>query len=184
ACRGELLALRETWALLGQWPETSPAEAVRARVVRGVRRQLLRESVLTVRGWVPAVLAAAIGVGLSLGMSLLVPYAVLVALCRETLAVSDLHAAPYVLAGASYGIPLAVAVWALRKRLLAGSVVGSLESSALFLVILSPYVIAACRDFAPPLRAAFVAGLAGGAVLWSLAGLGAARLGPLGRKSA
>jgi len=179
ACRAELEASRQLWALLGEWPGTTPPVEVRARVLRGVRRQFLKESVLTVSGWVPAVLAAAIGVGLSLGLSLLVPYPVLVALCRDALAVSDVHLGPYLMAGAAYGLPLAAGGWVLRRRVPGGGVIGSVEASLLFFVILAPYAIAQCREFPPALQAAFVGGLAGGAVLWSLAGLGVARMAPL-----
>ncbi|MBI4610258.1 MAG: hypothetical protein HY726_14760 [Candidatus Rokubacteria bacterium] len=181
ACRAELEALGRTWALLGRWPEASPGEEVRRRLVRSARRQLLRESVLTASGWTPAVLAAAIGVGLSLALSLLVPYSVLVSLCRQALQVSDPHAAPYLLAGIMYGVPLALGAWSVRRQLRGGTLIGSLEASLLFFVILAPYVIAQCREFAPALQVAFVSGLGGGAVLSSLAGLWIPRMAPLAR---
>jgi len=150
-------------------------------VVRRVRRQLLRESVLTVSGWTPAVLAAVIGVGLSLGLSFLIPYSFLVSVCRQALQVSDPHAAPYLLAGMAYGVPLALGVWIFRRRVLSGALISSLEASLLFLVILAPYVIAQCREFPPALQVAFVSGLWGGALVSSLAGLGLARLVPFGK---
>lgn len=180
-CRAELEALGRTWALLGRWPEALPRQEIRASLVRRVRRRLLRESVLTVSGWTPAVLAAVTGVGLSLGLSLLVPYSFLVSLCRQALQVSDPHAAPYLLAGMAYGVPLAVGAWILRKRARGNTLIRSLEASLLFLVILAPYVIAQCREFAPALQVAFVSGLGGGAVVSSLAGLGLARLVPFGK---
>lgn len=183
-CRAELDSLQETWTLIAQWPEVPPGQAIRARLIQRVRQQLLRDSILTVSGWTPAVLAAVIGVGLSLGLSLLVPYSVLISLCRETLQVSDPHAAPYLVAGMVYGIPLALGVWILRKRVPGGALIGSLEASLLFLVILAPYIIAQCREFAPALQAAFVSGLAGGAVISSLAGLGLSRRTPLSREGA
>lgn len=178
ACRAELEALSQGWALLGSWPEALPREEIGADLARRVRRQLVRESVLTVSGWTPAVLAAVIGVGLSLGLSLLVPYSILVSLCRQALQVSDPHVVPYLLAGMAYGVPLALGVWILRKRALGGALIGSLEASLLFLVILAPYVIAQCREFPPSLQVAFVSGLAAGAVVSSLAGLGLTRLVP------
>ncbi|MBI4240073.1 MAG: hypothetical protein HY613_00015 [Candidatus Rokubacteria bacterium] len=174
-CQVELGALSRTWGLLGQWPETPPGEEIRARVVWRARRRLLTESVLTVSGWTPAVLAAVIGVGVSLGLSLLVPYSLLISLCRQALQVSDPHVMPYLLAGMAYGAPLALGAWILRRRAL-GLVIGSLETSALFLVILAPYVVVQCREFPPALQVAFISGLAGGAVLSSLAGLWLARL--------
>lgn len=180
-CRADLEAVSRSWALLGRWPEASPPEEIRARLVRKARRQLLRQSVLTVSGWTPAVLVAVTGVALSLSLSLLVPYSFLVSLCRQALQVSDPHTAPYLLAGMAYGVPLAVGAWILRKRLLGGALVGSLEASLLFLVILAPYVIAECREFAPALQLGFFSGLAGGALVSSLAALGLARLAPFGK---
>jgi hypothetical protein len=149
--------------------------------MRRVRRQVLMESVLTVRGWVPAVLSSAIGVGLSLALSLLVPYSVLVTLCRQALQVSDPHPVPYLLAGIIYSVPLALGIWILRTEALPRAVIGSLEASLLFIVILAPYVIAQCREFPPPLQAAFVSGLAVGAVASSLAGLWVSRVSPFRR---
>jgi hypothetical protein len=179
-CRQAVEGLSLTWALLGQWPEAEPDTHLRAKLLRRVRRELVRESVLTLKGWAPAVLTSATGVGLSLALSLLVPYSVLVTLCRQALQVSDLSAAPFLLAGMAYGVPLALGVWILRRQALTGAVIGSLEASLLFLVMLAPYVIAQCREFAPPLQAAFVSGLAVGAVTSSLVGLWLARLVPFG----
>lgn len=169
-CRAELEALQGTWALLGRWPEASPAPAIRASLVRAIRRRRFRESALTVRGWLPAVLAALIGVGLSLGLALLLPYSLLISLCRQVLEVSGAHVAPYLLAGMAYGIPLALGVGAIRRRIRAGAVTG-LEASLLFLMILSPYVIIQCRDFSPAFQVAFLSGLTSGAVGSSLAAL-------------
>ncbi len=176
ACRTELEALSRTWALLGQLPEVAPPEHLRAGLARRIRRRLLRESVLTVGGWVPAVLAAALGVGVSVALSLAVPYASLVAWCERLLATSEPHPAAYLLAGVAYGLPLALGAWTLRARALRGGLIRSLEAAVLFFLILTPYVMAECRDFLPPLRLAFVSGLGIGAGAASLAGLGLARL--------
>lgn len=176
ACRAELETLRETWALLARWPEVRPGEEVRARLLRQVRRRLVRESVTTVGGWTPAVLAAAVGVALSLGLSLLIPYSLLASWCRQALQVAEAHVGAYLLAGLVYGLPLAAGAWLIARRAVMGAVVGSLEASLLFLLILAPYVVVQCREFAPALQVAFVSGLAGGAVVSSLAALGLARL--------
>lgn len=182
-CRAEIDALSQTWALLGRWPpEGPPGEAIKARLVRRVRRQLVRESVLTVSGWVPAGLAAVVGVGLSVGLSLLVPYAVLISRCRDALQLSEPYLAPYLLAGMAYGAPLAIGVFILRRRARSGALIQGLEAGLLFLVILVPYVVAQCREFPPTLQLAFVSGLGGGAVVSSLAGSGLARLVPVGRR--
>ena len=136
---------------------------------------------LTPSGWVPAVLAAAVGVGMSLTVSVVVPYSALVALCQETLGVSDRQAEPYVLAGIAYGAPLALGAWILRRRLVSGALIGGLEASLLYLVLLAPYVIAQCQEFAPVLRVAFLSGLGVGALGSSLAAFGIRRLAPLHR---
>lgn len=181
ACRAELDVLRDSWAALARWPEARPGEEVRARLLGQVRRRLAREAVFTVSGWTPAVLAAVVGVALSLGLSLLVPYSALVSLCRQAFQIADSHPAAFLIAGMVYGVPLAVGVWLIRRRAMAGTVVGSLEASLLFLLILAPYVIIQCREFPPPLQAAFVSGLGGAAVVSSLAALWLARLVPAAR---
>lgn|SRR5574337_1098528 len=175
ACRAELAVLRDSWAALAHWPEAQPGEKVRARLLGQVRRRLAREAVFTVSGWTPAVLAAVVGVALSLGLSLLIPYSALVSLCRQALQVADSHPVAFLIAGMVYGVPLAGGAWLIRRRVMAGTVVGSLEASLLFLLILAPYVIVQCREFPPSLQVAFVSGLAGGAVVSSLAGVGIAR---------
>ncbi len=180
-CRAELEALSQTWALLGRWPEAAPRPEIRARLVQKVRRQLVRESVLTASGWTPAVLAATVGVTLSLGLSFLIPYSLLASWCRQALQVADSHPVAFLVAGAAYGLPLALGAWLIQRRVLVGAIVGSLEASLLFLLILVPYVIIQCREFAPPLQVAFVSGLGGAAVLSSLAGFGLARLVPVRR---
>jgi len=178
ACRAELEALREAWVLLGRWPEARPGEEVRARLLGQVRRRRARDAVFTVSGRIPAVLAAAVGVTLSLGLSLLIPYDALASLCRQALQVADSHPVAFFIAGMVYGVPLAVGAWLTLRRARAGIVVGSLEASLLFLLILAPYVIVQCREFPPPLQVAFVSGLGGAALVSSLAALWLARLVP------
>ncbi len=164
-CRIELEELGRVWAALGRLPATEPGPDVGIRVMRRVRRQMIREAVLTIRGWVPAVPAAVVGVTLSLGLAFFVPYSSLVFLCRQALQGSRPDvAAPYLLAGAAYGVPLAVGASMLRRRAPGAALIGGLEASVLFLLILAPFVIAECREFAPALRVAFVSGLGGGAV--------------------
>jgi hypothetical protein len=61
--------------------------------------------------------------------------------------------------------------------------IGGVEASVIFLVILAPLVIAQCREFTPALRVAFVSGLGVGAVGSTLAGLGLVRRIPFTRAS-
>lgn len=124
--------------------------------------------------------AAVIGVGLSLALSLVVPYSLLVSWCRQALELSEPHALPYLLAGAAYAVPLALGVWLMGRQTLGGAVIGSLEASVLFLAVLSPYVIAQCRVFDPALQVAFFSGLAGGALVSSLGGGWLARFADFG----
>lgn len=170
-CRTEWKAARRTWLALGQLPDVVPCDHVRAELVQRVRRAMVREWLLTVRGWLPAGQAAALGVGLSLGLAFLVPYASLVTACQQVLRLGEGHPMPYALAGTAYGVPLATGAWILRRRMAVGGVIGSLEASVLFLAVLAPVVLVGCREFAPALRAAFVFGLVAGALAASLGGV-------------
>lgn len=170
-CRAELGALRQTWARLGDWPDNEPALEIGTRLVRRVRWLALRESLLTVRGWTPAVLAGVIGGSVSLGLSLLVPYSLLVSVCQRVFPLAEPTLAPYVMAGTIYGLPLALgAVVALRRPAVWGFL-RSLEAAVVFFLILAPYAIAQCREFPPALQVAFLSGMAVGALLGSLSGV-------------
>lgn len=175
-CADELAGLRRTWQALGALPEANPGDVVRTRLLRRLRRAVVWEALLTRNGWVPAALAAAVGVGLSLGLALLVPYPLVVSLCQQLLQRSEAHVGPYLVAGAAYGLPLAAGAWVWRRRAVPGGVIGTLEASALFLAILVPVAAFQCREFGPVQQAAFLWGLAGGAVVFGLAGLGLTRL--------
>ena len=106
------------------------------------------------------------------------PYPLVVSLCQQLLQRSEAHVGPYLVAGAAYGMPLAAGAWVWRRRAAPGGVIGTLEASALFLAILVPVAAFQCREFGPAQQAAFVWGLAGGAVVFGLAGLGLTRLVP------
>jgi hypothetical protein len=120
-------------------------------------------------------------VGLSLGLALLVPYPLAVSLCQQLLERSEAHVGPYLVAGVAYGMPLAAGAWVWRRRAGPGGVIGTLEASVLFLAILLPVTAFQCREFGPAQQAAFVWGLAGGALVFGLAGLGLARQFPTAR---
>lgn len=169
-CRAELNALSQTWTLLGRWPDAEPSPAIRTRLVRRVRWLALSESLLTVKGWTPAVLAGVIGVALSLGLSLLVPYHLLISLCQQAFQLSD-RGAPYLMAGMIYGAPLAFGTLIALRHPLAWGFVRGLEATVLFLLILTPYAIAQCREFPPALQISFVTGMGIGALLGSVSGV-------------
>lgn len=170
-CRAELNALSQTWTLLGRWPDAEPAPEIGTHLRRQIRRMALRESTLTVRGWTPAVLAGVIGVALSLGLSLLVPYSLLVSLCRQVFQVSDPHGAPYLVAGIIYGAPLALGALIALTRPAAWGFLRSLQATLLFLLILAPYAIVQCREFPPALQLAFLSGMGVGALLGAAGGV-------------
>ena len=163
ACAEELAALRETWELLGRSPAPEPDPAVGRRLLRQVRWWTLRDALLTPEGWRAAALAAAIGVALSIGLSLLIPYNTLVALCRQLVP----EPGAFLLAGAVYGL-MPLALGALVARRSRGPWVMTAETTFLFLILLAPYVVVQCREFPLPALVSFIGGLALGALGGSL----------------
>lgn len=165
ACAEELAALQEIWALLDRWPGLEPAPGVGRRLVRRIRWRLAWDAALAPEAWRAAALAAVIGVGLSISLSLLVPYDTLVALCRQLVPGSG----AFLLAGAAYGVmPLALGVFIGWRRESPGSWVGATETTLLFLAFLAPYAIVQCREFPLPAQVSFIGGLALGALGGSL----------------
>lgn len=169
ACAEELAALRETWALLGRSPGLEPDPATGRRLLRRVRWWTLRDALLTTESWRAAALAAVVGAGLSIGMSLLLPYDTLVSLCRQLLVGVAPEPGAFLLAGAAYGImPLALGVFVGWRRGSPGSWLGATEATLLFLILLAPYVIVQCREFPLQVLVSFLGGLALGALGGSL----------------
>ena len=170
SCQREKESLREIWTLLGQWPEVSPSAGIEARLTRQIRRLMFGEAVLTVRGWTPAVLAAAIGVGLSLVLSFLVPYSQLIRLCQEALRSLAPNSVHYLVAGMVYGLPVALGAMFIMRRSRESVLIKSLEASLLFLLIIAPYVIAQCREFPLFVQITFLSGMGIGAWLPTVGG--------------
>lgn len=170
-CRAALEDLGRTWVLLAQWPDVEPSPALGTRLVRRVRWLALRESLLTVRGWTPAVMAGVIGVAVSLGLSLLVPYSLLVSLCQRLFQSPEPNLASYVMAGTMYGLPLALGALVALRRPAVWGFLGSLEAAVLFFLILAPYAIVQCREFPPAFQVAFLSGMGVGALLGSAGGV-------------
>ena len=169
ACRRELESLRETWAFLGRLPEANPGLAVRARLIGRVRWLAFRDALLSLEGWKTALFPAAVGVFLSIGLSILLPYSALVEFCRR--AVGGLAPEPgtFLMAGLVYGlVPLAIATWLAERRGPGVSFVRGLEAALLFLVLVAPYVLVQCREFPAPGLAGFLTGMALGGFLGSL----------------
>jgi len=165
ACAEELASMRETWGLLGRWPDLEPDPAIGRRLLRRVRWWTRRDVLLAPESWRAAALAAVVGVGLSIVMSLLIPYNTLVALCRQVIAGLVPEAGAFLLAGSAYGVmPLALGVFIGWRRGSPGPWLGATEATLLFLTFLAPYVIVQCREFSLPAVASFVGGLALGAL--------------------
>ncbi len=168
-CRAELAALQKTWRLLARWPEAEPSPAIGRRLHRRVRWLATWETVFTIEGWRVAFLPAAVGVLLSVGLSALLPYDTLVELCRRLVGHLSPESGAFLIAGAAYGlVPLALAVWLVRRRRPGNSFVRGVEVTLLFLVPIAPYAVIQCRNFPTPALTEFLAGLAIGALLGSL----------------
>src|SRR3990170_8027681 len=169
--RAETDLLRETWVLLEQWPEVEPSPVAGRRVMRQVRWLVVRDAFLSPASWKGAVVSAAVGVVLSVALSLLIPYSALVEACRRVVGELAPEPSTFLLAGLAYGlIPLAL-VTRFSKRRRPGLVfVRGVEASLLFLVLVAPYVIIQCREFPVPDLAGFLGGMALGGLLGSVAG--------------
>lgn len=176
ACAEETRRLADTWATLGALPLLEPSPRVSRRLRRQLRWEVARETLASVGSWQRAALAGVGGFALSLMLSLLLPYDVMVALCRTVAPETMPAATAYLVAGLLYGLVPMVIVAGLqggRGGALAGFV-GVLEASIVFLVVVVPYVVAAC-GFPPPLLVGFVAGIALGALGGGAAAMGLRR---------
>lgn len=176
ACAEESRRLADTWAALGALPLLEPSASASRQLQRRLRWEVARDALGSVESWQRAALAGVGGFALSFILSLLLPYDLLVALCR-TLASETMPAATaYLGAGLLYGLVPMVIVGGLqggRGGALAG-LVGVLEASIVFLAVVVPYVVAAC-GFPPPLLVGFVGGIALGALGGGAAAMGLRR---------
>ena len=166
SCRAELAGLKEMWVLLKQWRDVEPHPAIGRRLHRQVRWLMIRDAFLSLKGWTPSLVPAALGVLLSVGLSFLMPYDALVEICRR--AVGDVVPEPgaFLMAGIAYGsIPLALAMWLVSRR----PASWGLKSTLLFLVFISPYAVVRCLHFPAPAMAGFLAGIGFGALLGGFA---------------
>jgi len=167
SCRAELAGLKEMWILLGQWRDVEPHPAIGRRLHRQVRWLVARDAFLSLKGWTPSLVPAALGVLLSVGLSFLMPYDALIEICRR--AVGGLVPEPgvFLMAGLTYGLlPLAMVMWLSGRR---RPVLWRMKSPLLFLVLISPYAIFQCLHFPGPALAGFLMGLSFGAFLGGVA---------------
>lgn len=174
ACADEIRRLTDAWAALAVLPLLEPSPRVSRRLRRRICWESAREAVASVESWQRAALAGVGGFVLSLVLSLLVPYETMVALCQGIAPQVTPSPGAYLAAGLLYGVVPMVTVAGIHGRgptALAG-LVGVLEAAVVFLMVVVPYVVAAC-GFPPPLLVGFVGGvgvgaLAGGAAAMAL----------------
>lgn len=176
ACREETQTLAATWTALTALPVLEPSPDVARRLHRRVRRERVREALVSIESWQRAALAGVAGSVVSVGFSLLVPYQTMVAICQAIAPPSVPAPAAYLLAGILYGLlPMLVGtVLEARGPRLVG-LMGTLEAVIVFLLVLVPYVVLRCGQFPLSLLAGFVGGIALGAALGSAAGTGLRR---------
>ncbi len=176
ACLEETRRLVDTWAALGRLPLLEPSARVSRRLQRRLRWAMARDVLGSIASWKRAALTGVGGFALSFILSLLLPYELMLTLCRAV-APEKISAVPaYLAAGFIYGLlPMAMVMSLQRGRVGApAGVVGVLEASVVFLVAVVPYVVAAC-GFPPPLLIGFVGGLALGALGGGAAAMGLRR---------
>lgn len=171
-CWDELEALRETWGALGGLPAPRPSPDLEGRIlaratVEGGRlraRRLLRP--------LRVPLAALLAALLSIGLSTLVPYEAAARLCRDALEGLPLASGLAEAAGAFLVGLLYAALPVLLIALLIARLNGHRplaqggSTAALFVLVLTPYALAACSG----LPAAFVTSLLGGLTVGAFAG--------------
>ena len=176
ACADETRRLADTWAALGALPLLEPSPRVSRRLRRRLGWEVARDALGSVGSWQRAALAGVGGFALSFILSLLLPYDLMVALCRAAAPETMPAATAYLGAGFLYGlVPMGIVAGLQGGRggALAG-LVGVLEASIVFLVVVVPYVVAAC-GFPPPLLVGFVGGIGLGALGGGAAAVGLRR---------
>lgn len=169
-CGNELQALEATWGALAALPLAEPQAAVRRRLLRRVGWEAVRETFLSLERWQQAALAGVIGFLLSVLLAIVLPYEAMIEACRGV-APGLPVAFAYVLGALVYGlVPMTLAVFFEARRRASPGVLGMVEAPVVFLAALVPYVVLRCAEFPLGFLAAFVAGLATGAVMGGGAG--------------
>ena len=134
----------------------------------GAARPVLQPRLVAASAFVAALL--------SIVNAFLLPYEKAVALCGNALrSFEPLAGLPessiYFLVGSAYGLGPLLLVGLVSGRLIRGRVLThGLLSGSLFVLLLTPYLIAACSDLAIPLITALLAGLVVGAVSGGMGG--------------
>ena len=172
SCRAELGVFRETWGTLGALPAPRPASNLEARVLARVAAEAAPRWAWRLLQPLRIPIAGLIAVLLSIGLSTLLPYEVAARLCREALERLFLASGLSEAAGAFLVGILYAALPVLLLGLLTARLDGRrplLEggcAAALFVLVLSPYVLVVCWA----LPVAFVASLLAGLTVGAFAG--------------
>ncbi len=168
-CRADLAELQKPWSLLRGLPEVEPGRAVGRRLLRQIRWLMVWDAIRSLEGWRAAFVPAAVGILLSVGLSLLLPYDALVEFCRRVVGNPSLEPGAFLMAGLVYGlVPLVPATWIVARSRRGLTLVQGVEAAVLFLVLVAPYAIIQCRGFPVPGMAGFLAGITIGAFLGSI----------------
>lgn len=178
ACRQETEALHSTWELLGTWREVSPSPALESRVLANLRHELPEAVVGRQPKVQPRLVAASALVAalLSILNALLLPYEKAAALCADTLRSLDpfvgLSDAPiYFLVGSVYGLVPLLCVGFVSGRWIRGQApTQGLLTGCLFIVLMIPFLLAACSMLPILLTVALLAGLTVGAISGGIGG--------------
>lgn len=169
-CRANLEAFRETWAALEALPAPGPSPDLEARVLAQVRAEAIPRRAGHRLRPIRVPIAALIAAFVSIGLSRLLPYEAAARLCQETLGglfraggVSDPVGA--FVAGVVYAVLPVLLLSLVTARLNSHRpLAGGVCTGALFVVVLSPYVLAVCSALPAGFVAGLLAGLAAGAV--------------------
>lgn len=182
-CRAELEAFRETWRTLGELPAPRPAPDLEARVVvRATAAPTLPPAWRLLRRLrVP--IAALVAALVSIGLSTLLPYEAAARLCGEVLkgvfpASGLANEASAFLVGTGYAA-LPLVLMALLTAGLKGHppFLGGGSTAALFVLVVTPYVVVVCSGLPVAFVGSLLAGLTVGALTGGVGGFWLGRRG-------
>ncbi len=176
SCRAEMEAFRETWWALGALPAPRPAPDLEARVLARTAAKAIPRRAWHLLQPLRVPIAALAAVLLSIGLSALLPYEASARLCREALEGLPLasgfsEAAGAFLVGTLYAALPVLLTGILTARLNGHRpLLGGGSTAALFVLVLTPYVLAVCWGLPAAFVGSLLAGLTAGAFTGGLGG--------------
>lgn len=183
SCRVEVEAFRETWRIVGELPAPRPAPDLEARVFARAAAEATPLPAWRLLRAIRVPIAALVAVLLSIGLSRLLPYEAAARLCRETLGNPSLGSGlseegSAFLVGALYAL-LPVLLIVLSTARLDGwrPLLGGGCTATLFVLALTPYVLAVCSGLPGAFVGSLLAGLTVGAFTGGLGGFWLGRRG-------